>query len=233
MQAARRRGDVLEIGEHAAGLEQVEDLGVQRALAVVLEVVDRHRGDHRVEASHCRHRRGHVVLDQLDPLIAGEAVACGVEHDVGEVEPDPAKVRPITHEQGQEATIARPEVEDAAHFARHVVEQDALALSSAREFVGSAEVSIDVLSGGPFLGVHGSIIGRGGVLQRTRPRRAASSGGMSWTLSLAMSFRPTATSISRSSSSSSRSGMSYEPTSGRVLPAGATCRGRPRAAGAS
>ena len=157
MQAARRRGDVLEICEHAAGLEKVEDLGVQRALAVVLEVVDRHRGDHRVEASQCRHRRGHVVLDQLDPLIAGEAVARRLEHDVGEVEPDPANVRAITHEQGQEATVARPEVEHATHFARHVVEQDALALSSAREFVGSAETAIDVLSGGPFLGVQASL----------------------------------------------------------------------------
>jgi hypothetical protein len=40
---------VLEVGEPAARLECVEDLGVQRPLAVVLEVVNGHREDDRVK----------------------------------------------------------------------------------------------------------------------------------------------------------------------------------------
>jgi hypothetical protein len=36
----RRRRDVLEVREHSGGSEHLEDLAIQRALALVLEVVD-------------------------------------------------------------------------------------------------------------------------------------------------------------------------------------------------
>ena len=38
-----RFGAVLEVREHAAELEQVEDLAVERALSLVLEMMDRKR----------------------------------------------------------------------------------------------------------------------------------------------------------------------------------------------
>ena len=86
VQALGRRGDVLEVGEDPAGLEQLEDLAIERALALVLEVVDRERGDDGVEAPELRQRLGEVVLDELDALIAGEALARRLEHQLGEVE---------------------------------------------------------------------------------------------------------------------------------------------------
>ena len=51
VQALAGRGHVLEVGEQPARLEQLERLAVERALAVVLEMVDRHRRDHGVEAA--------------------------------------------------------------------------------------------------------------------------------------------------------------------------------------
>jgi hypothetical protein len=68
-------------------------------------------------------------------------------------------MRAISLEQGQQATVARPAVEHATHLTRHVVEQDALALRSARKLVRSAGISIDVLGGGPLLGGRAAIIG--------------------------------------------------------------------------
>jgi hypothetical protein len=41
MQAICRRSDALEVAEHPSGLENVEDFGVERAFALVLEVMDR------------------------------------------------------------------------------------------------------------------------------------------------------------------------------------------------
>jgi hypothetical protein len=38
-------------------------------------MVDRHRRDDRVEATEIRQRLGQVVLDELDALLAGEALA--------------------------------------------------------------------------------------------------------------------------------------------------------------
>ena len=49
VQAVGRGGDVLEVGVDAAGLESLEDLGVQGALSFILEVVDGEAGDDRVE----------------------------------------------------------------------------------------------------------------------------------------------------------------------------------------
>ena len=43
MQVLGRGGHVLEVAERPAGFEQLEDLGVKRALSPVLEVMDRER----------------------------------------------------------------------------------------------------------------------------------------------------------------------------------------------
>jgi hypothetical protein len=41
------------------------------------------------------------VLDKLDSVIAVQAFTRSVEHDLGEVEHDPAQMRTITLEQGE------------------------------------------------------------------------------------------------------------------------------------
>ena len=51
VQAVGRRCHVLEVREYAAGLEQVKDLAIERALAIVLEMMDRKRRDDSVEAA--------------------------------------------------------------------------------------------------------------------------------------------------------------------------------------
>jgi len=53
--AAPTRGRVdRAIREHAAGLEQVEDLAIERVLAVMLDIVDGERRDDSVKASQQR-----------------------------------------------------------------------------------------------------------------------------------------------------------------------------------
>ena len=51
VQARRRRRDVLKVAENAARFEQAEDLLLELALALVLEVVDSEAGDDRVESA--------------------------------------------------------------------------------------------------------------------------------------------------------------------------------------
>lgn len=71
---------MLQVGEHRARLEALEDLGEKRALAFVLEVVDREAGDDRVEGAEVRQRPAHVVAHELDSRVAREALPrCG-EH---------------------------------------------------------------------------------------------------------------------------------------------------------
>jgi hypothetical protein len=57
-------------------------------------------------------------------------------------------------EHREQAPVAGAEVEDARGAARHVLEQDALALRAARVLVGPRQVAADVLGGRPLLGGH-------------------------------------------------------------------------------
>jgi hypothetical protein len=168
VQALAGRRDVLEVGEHAAGLEQLEDLGVERALALVLEVVDRHRRHDRVEAPERGQRLGQVVGDDLDAFVAREALARRAEHEVGEVEPDAEHPRTVGPEQREQAPVAGAEVEDARRAAGDVVEQDALALGAPRVLVRARQVAADVLGGRPLLGGHGRTLRRARLTDRNR-----------------------------------------------------------------
>lgn len=99
----------------------------------MLEVVDRHRGDDRVEATERGQRLGQVVLDELDALIASEPLTRRVEHNLGEVEADSAQVRAIALEQRQQPAVAGAKVEHTANLRRDVVEQHAFAFPAARD----------------------------------------------------------------------------------------------------
>jgi hypothetical protein len=79
---------VLEVAEDPAGLEQREHLGVELALALVLEVVDGERRDHEVERAEVGERLGEVMAQDLDRSVLREALASGVQHRRREVEPD-------------------------------------------------------------------------------------------------------------------------------------------------
>ena len=62
MDALRRRGHMLEVGEDSAGFEEIEDLAIKRVLSLVLEVVDGKRGNDNIETPERGQRLGQVVL---------------------------------------------------------------------------------------------------------------------------------------------------------------------------
>lgn len=121
--------------EHATRLQHVEDFGVERALA--LQVVDRERRHHGVEAPNAGVQwLGEVVLDELHTLLACKALTRGVQHQLGEVEAHAGRLWAVSAEQAEQSAIAGPEIENAPHVTRHVIEQHALALRTMREIVG-------------------------------------------------------------------------------------------------
>jgi hypothetical protein len=75
--------------------EKAEDLGVQRPLPLVLEVVHRHRRDHGVEPPERRQLVDKVVLDELHAPVSGEAPRRRFEHDGREVHTDTAHVSAV------------------------------------------------------------------------------------------------------------------------------------------
>lgn len=91
------------------------------------------------------------MLDELDALVAGEALASRLEHGLGKVKADTKRLVAIDPEKGEQAAVARPEVEDATNVARHMLEQDVLSLRATRILVGPAEITMNMLGGRPFL----------------------------------------------------------------------------------
>ena len=92
--------------------------------------------------------------DELDAVLAGEALACGGEHQLGEVDADPGGLGPAGEEIGEHAAVASPKVEDPDGAAGNDVVEDALPFRPAGELAGALEVVLDVVGGGPFLGGH-------------------------------------------------------------------------------
>src|SRR5215207_6277519 len=108
-------------------------------------MVDRHRGNDGVEAPEVRQRLGEVVIDHLDPPLAGEALAGGRQHQLGEVDTDSARRWARGEDHGEQASVAGAEVEDAAYAAGDVVEQDALPLEAVRERIRALAIAPDPL----------------------------------------------------------------------------------------
>ena len=80
-------------------------------VALVVEMVDDHRGSHGVEPAERGQRGDEVVLDELDAVDAVEPRGRHRQHQLGEVEPDGASLRPARQQQGQQATVAGAKVE--------------------------------------------------------------------------------------------------------------------------
>lgn len=124
----------------------------------MLEVVNRERGDDGIEAPKRWQWLGEIVLDELDALHRGEPLARCTEHEPGEVEADAKHLRAIGLEKGEQAAIARAEIEDATSVARHLFKQNALPLYTMRKLVRATEVATDpLLVGRPLLAGHAAL----------------------------------------------------------------------------
>ncbi len=85
------------------------------------------------------------MLDELDALIVGEALACRAEHDLGEIKADANDLGTIAVEKREQATVSRPDVEDAMSVVRDVLQQDTLPLCAVREPIRPVEIIQDTL----------------------------------------------------------------------------------------
>jgi hypothetical protein len=158
MEALGRGGYVLEVGEDAAGFQEVEDLSVERTLPFVLEVVDGERGDDGIEAPERGQRLGEVVLYERDASVLGEALARRLQHGLGEVEAHADNPGATAREETEEPPVPCSEVEDAPGIAGHLFEHGALSLRAARIGVSPGEVAQRVFRGRPFFGRHARIL---------------------------------------------------------------------------
>ena len=96
--------------------------------------------------------------DELDVIVVAKALGGRGEHDVGSVESDAGTGTSVALHEREQSPVARPQVEHPPRVRRDVVEEDALALGSARELVGTSEVTRDVFRIRPFAWRHASMM---------------------------------------------------------------------------
>ncbi len=86
MQARRWRGNVFQIAEDAAGVEQPVNFRIKRALTVVPDVMNGKAGYDRIKLAKRGQRLVEVVGDDCDGGISGEALGSGFQHGGREVD---------------------------------------------------------------------------------------------------------------------------------------------------
>jgi hypothetical protein len=84
--------------------------------------MDREAGHDRVEAAEVGKRLPKVMVNELDATLIREPRACRLEHKLGDVETHADPVGAVSPQQGEQASVARSQVQDPAGVARHVIE---------------------------------------------------------------------------------------------------------------
>src|SRR5208282_1638528 len=146
-----------QIAENAAGIQQVVDFGVERALALVRDMMDREAGDDSVKLAEVGKRVIEVVGYHGQRGIAGKALLGGLKHGRREVNCNRFRVRMLAFHQGQQPSISGTQVENAARGLGNELEQRRFAFCAMRYGVGSSEVVEGVLGSSPEIDGHGTV----------------------------------------------------------------------------
>jgi hypothetical protein len=157
VQTWRGRGNVFQIAEGTAGIQQGVDFGIECALALVHDMMDREAGDDRIKPAEVGKGIIEVVGYDGNGRIAGKALFGGLEHGWREVDCNGFRVRMLTFHQGEQSSISRTQVENAARGLGNELEQCRFAFCAMWNGVGSVEVFEDVISAGPEIGGYGRV----------------------------------------------------------------------------
>src|SRR5207253_3082068 len=101
-----------------------------------------------------RERVDHVVLDELNLLLALEACPRGIEHHLRDIESDATETRAVALQHGKQPPVPGAEFEHPSDVGGNVLNQHAISLGSARELIGALQVATNVVSGAPFPSGH-------------------------------------------------------------------------------
>jgi hypothetical protein len=133
------------------------DFGVERPLAFVHDMMDREAGDDRVKLAQAGKWVIEVVGYHGNGEIAGKALLGGFEHGRREVDCDGFRVRMLTFHQGQQSSISRTQVENAACGLGNKLQQRRFAFCAMRNRIGSFEIVEGVIGSGPEIDGHGRV----------------------------------------------------------------------------
>ena len=153
MTVHRCRRDMLEVAEHAPGVQQPPDLFVQLPFPFVGEMMNRKARDHRVERTERRQRLVEIVGGDVDSRRAGEPLSREIQHVWGEVERDADGLGPCLQDEVQQPAITTAQIEHPRDASRELLEQDGFARRAMRDAVGAHEITGRVFGGPPFVRV--------------------------------------------------------------------------------
>jgi len=140
MQFGRGRSHVFQIAKYSAGIESLIDLGVERALPFVSEMMNGEAGNYRVKFAQVGERSLKIVSNDLDGRIATKAFPGSFEHGGREIKRHRRGVRVVQFDQREEAPIAGAEIKDASDIGRDELEQGRLAFDPVGDGVSAFQI---------------------------------------------------------------------------------------------
>ena len=131
---------MLQVAEHASGLQDFPDLFIQLALALVNQMMDRKARHHRVEGAESRQRELQIMVNDFRARHRPEPVAQLGQHRRRKIESHAFRMRPFTQHELQQPPVPRAQIEHPAVAARDLLEQRRFTVGPVRDLVGAFQV---------------------------------------------------------------------------------------------
>jgi len=131
------RGYMLQVAKNSAGIQQSVDFGVECALALMHDMMDREAGDDCIELAEKGELDVEVVGYHSDGRIAGKAFLCGLNHGGRKVERHGIDLRVLLLDEGEQAGVAGAQIEDAVRSLRDKLQQSRFAFLPMGDGIGA------------------------------------------------------------------------------------------------
>jgi hypothetical protein len=113
----------IEVGENTIRRKQRMDFAEQRALALIVQMVDRQSGDDHIERRENRQRLVEVVDHKLNSRVRRETLLGVYEHRLRGVDPHTLSTWMAGAHQREQPPVAGSEIEYPANLGRECFEQ--------------------------------------------------------------------------------------------------------------
>lgn len=143
---------MLQIAENASRIKPIENLGVQRSLALVQQMVNGKTRNNGIKLAERWHGSIQIVLNYLYARVPCEALAHRFQHGWRKVQGNSFRVLILpqsTPDQRQQPAISGAEIENPPGMCGDELQQRGFPLLPMRDGIGALQVLLGVLAGSP------------------------------------------------------------------------------------
>jgi len=148
---------MFEVAEDASSIEPIVNLGIERALALVHEVMNREARYDGIKCAQNWQRVVEVMDDESHGGIAAKALASGFQHGRREIDCDRVGWWKGSFHEREKTSVAGTEIEDAARALGNELKQSRFTLLAMSNRIGALEIVEGMVGLAPKINGHGKV----------------------------------------------------------------------------